>query len=121
MLLLADENFPRLAVEALAGSGHDVVWIRIAAPEMSDQTIFEWAVREGRIILTFDKDFGEIARRADISGPCGIILFRLAVSSARQLTEKIVEAIASRSDWAGNFSVVDANRIRIRPMSELGR
>jgi predicted nuclease of predicted toxin-antitoxin system len=117
--LLADENFPGSAVGALIRSGHDVIWIRTAAPEMPDHEIFRWAVREGRVILTFDKDFGEIARRARVSGPCGIVLFRLPMSSAGQMRDKIIETIGSRSDWPGNFSVVEANRVRIKPMSEL--
>ena len=88
---------------------------------MSDLAVFQWAVRDGRVVLTFDKDFGKIARETDASGPCGVILFRLAITSARQLREKIIETINSRSDWAGNFSVVEANRIRVTPMSEVGR
>ena len=121
MLLLADENFPGSAVTALARAGHDMVWIRTASPEMPDDEIFKWAVREGRVILTFDKDFGEIARRARVSGPCGIVLFRLAITPSSLLCDKIIETISSRSDWAGNFAVVEANRVRIKPMSELGR
>jgi predicted nuclease of predicted toxin-antitoxin system len=121
MLFLADENFPGSAVSELIRAGHDVVWIRTAAPEMPDDQIFAWAVSEGRVILTFDKDFGEIARRARVTGPCGIVLFRLAITSATQVREKIIQTIGSRSDWAGNFSVVEPTRIRMKPMSQLGR
>ena len=61
MLFLADENFPSAAVDALVRAGHDVVWIRMVAPGMSDTEVFRRAARESRIILTFDKDFGENA------------------------------------------------------------
>ena len=44
---------------ALAVAGHDVVWVRTSAPGISDPEVLEWATREGRILLTFDKDFGE--------------------------------------------------------------
>ena len=61
MRFLADENFPGNAVTALQARGHDIVWIRTAAPGSKDEEILAWAVREERVLLTFDKDFGELA------------------------------------------------------------
>jgi predicted nuclease of predicted toxin-antitoxin system len=66
MRLLADENFPRAAVGALRDAGHDVVWVRTAAPGARDFDLLTWAAREGRVLLTFDKDFGEVARSTDL-------------------------------------------------------
>jgi predicted nuclease of predicted toxin-antitoxin system len=75
MRFLADENFPGAAVDALVRAGHDVVWIATIARGMPDNEVFRWAAREGRIILTFDKDFGQIARGASLPDSCGIIYF----------------------------------------------
>ena len=61
MRFLANENFPGAAVTALQAAGHDVIWVRIVAPGMTDPDVLAWAVREERILLTFDKDFGELA------------------------------------------------------------
>ena len=66
MRFLANENFPRAAVAALEAAGHDVVWVRTAAPGASDRQVLAWAEREERILLTFDKDFGELARVAGL-------------------------------------------------------
>jgi predicted nuclease of predicted toxin-antitoxin system len=55
MRVLADENFPGAAVDALVQAGHDVVWIAAAAPGTPDTEVFRWAAHENRIILTFDK------------------------------------------------------------------
>jgi predicted nuclease of predicted toxin-antitoxin system len=77
MRFLADENFPGTAVDALVQAGHDVVCIATAASGMLDIEVFRWAARESRIILTFDKDFGDIARSASLPAVCGVILFRL--------------------------------------------
>ena len=117
MRFLADENFSRLSVDALAGAGHDVAWIRTLAPGMSDNDIFRWAVRDGRVILTFDKDFGEISRGAHLSASCGIILFRLDAMPPSKVATLLVDVISSRSDWANHFSVVEQGRIRMRPLS----
>jgi excisionase family DNA binding protein len=59
---LANENIPGVAVSALAADGHDVVWVRTVAPGAPDVEVLAWAARESRILLTFDKDFGELAQ-----------------------------------------------------------
>jgi uncharacterized protein DUF5615 len=62
MRFLANENFLGTAVAAPIAAGHDVVWVRNAAPGMSDPDVLGWAIRDERTLLTFDKDFGELAR-----------------------------------------------------------
>ena len=66
MRFLAHENFPVDAVTQLKAAGHDIVWVRTAAPGMKDEDVLAWAAREARIVLTFDKDFGELAWRAPL-------------------------------------------------------
>ena len=59
MRFQANENFPANAVEALRHQGHDVTWIRTDAPGISDAEVLTRAQSDDRILLTFDKDFGE--------------------------------------------------------------
>jgi uncharacterized protein (DUF433 family) len=77
MRFSANENLAGMAVEALKAAGHDVVWVRTAAPGMADPGVLAWAAREERILLTFDKDLGGQARVAALPSACGIILFRM--------------------------------------------
>jgi hypothetical protein len=49
MRFLANENFPRLAVEALQAQGHDVLWMRTAAPGERDPSVLARAQAEQRI------------------------------------------------------------------------
>jgi predicted nuclease of predicted toxin-antitoxin system len=116
MRLLANENFPGDAVSALRSAGHDVIWVRSDAPGMKDEDILAWAAREERILLTFDKDFGELAWKASLPRACGIVLFRLPMPSPRSVGQVLAARIAARDDWAGNFSVVEAARIRVRAL-----
>ena len=81
MRFLANENFPADAVTQLKAAGHDIVWVRTAAPGMKDEDVLAWAAREARIVLTFDKDFGELAFRYGLPAECAIILFRIATPS----------------------------------------
>jgi len=61
MKFLANENMAGDAVAALREKGHDVLWVRTASPGSDDTTILAHAVEENRILITFDKDFGELA------------------------------------------------------------
>jgi len=61
MRFLANENVPLDAIVSLREKGHDVIWIRIDVPGSCDEDILSRAVAEERIVITFDKDFGELA------------------------------------------------------------
>jgi predicted nuclease of predicted toxin-antitoxin system len=116
MRCLANENFALDAVEALRVEGHDVAWIRTDAPGTKDPLILQRAVNEQRVLLTFDKDFGDLAFHFGLPATCGIVLFRLRASSSAALAVMVAAAIRSRSDWVGHFSVVDPGRIRMRSL-----
>ncbi len=116
MRLLVDENVPAAAVDALRAAGHDVAWVRIDGPGSTDEAVLAWASREARTVLTFDKDFGRLAFRARLPASAGVILVRLLASSPAALATRLVHALQSRSDWAGQFAVVESDRIRLRPL-----
>jgi predicted nuclease of predicted toxin-antitoxin system len=116
MHLLANENFPGVAVEALRARGHNVVWIRTEAPGSDDRAVLARAVAEGRLLLTFDKDFGELAFRAGLPASSGVVLFRVAPVSPAHIAHLAVAVLESRNDWAGHFSVIEEYRVRMTPL-----
>jgi predicted nuclease of predicted toxin-antitoxin system len=116
MRLLADENVPFKAIQLLRNSGHDILSISESHPQTSDEYILELAEKDARIVLTFDKDFGELAFCFNLPASCGIVLFRIPLLSVDYVTDIIIEVIESRSDWAGHFSVVEPGRIRMRKL-----
>jgi predicted nuclease of predicted toxin-antitoxin system len=116
MRFLANENFPGAAVRAFEEAGHDIVWVRIAAPGISDPDVLAWAAREERILLTFDKDFGELARTAALPATCGVVLLRLPMPRPSDVGRRLVDLVTSRDDWAGHFSVIEPGRVRMRPL-----
>src|SRR6516162_11694053 len=85
MRFLANENFPGDAIRLLELAGHDIVWVRTAAPGISDPDVLAWAARESRILLTFDKDFGELAKVSGLPAACGVILFRMPMPGHSRL------------------------------------
>jgi predicted nuclease of predicted toxin-antitoxin system len=116
MRLLANENFPLDAVEALRENGHDVAWIREDARGISDDKVLLRAQKENRIVVTFDKDFGELAFRSKLPAQSGVILFRITPISPEYIAQVAVQALVSQTNWAGHFSVIEDNRIRMTPL-----
>ena len=64
MRLCANENVPGDCVAALRQRGHDVRWIREVAGGSGDDAVLVRAQAESRVLITFDKDFGELASGA---------------------------------------------------------
>lgn len=116
MRFLANENFPGDAVAALRAAGHDVVWVRTEAPGGTDTDVLATAQRETRVLLTFDKDFGELAWRRRLPAASGIVLLRIPMPSPSSVGEALMAILSSREDWAGHFAVVERARIRMRPL-----
>jgi hypothetical protein len=117
MRFLANENFAGTAVQTLRAAGHDVVWVRTAAPGIADPDVLAWAAREERILLTFDKDFGELARTSALPPVCGVILFRMPMPKPGDAGRRLSDLVTARTDWAGHFSVIEPGRVRMRPLA----
>jgi predicted nuclease of predicted toxin-antitoxin system len=113
MRILANENFPFDAVEALRARGHEVAWIRTDAPGSRDDEVLSRAQAENRIVVTFDKDFGELAFRFGLPASCGVILFRISARSSAHIAQTAVAALDRRDDWIGHFAVIEDQRIRM--------
>jgi predicted nuclease of predicted toxin-antitoxin system len=111
---LADENFPLAAVRELRGLGWDIVTAEDWRPASDDLEVLTKARVEGRILLTFDKDFGELTLEAAPTAPHGVVLFRLPNLSAADLIRRVVDALTARTEGAGGFWVVEAERVRAR-------
>ena len=81
---------------------------------MSDDRVLEWALREGRVLLTFDKDFGDLARTIKPTVGFGVILLRFSMGRLGDVIPQISKLIDSRNDWSGSFAVIGSDRLRLR-------
>ena len=73
---LANENVPSEVVEAARQAGHDLAWIVELSPGADDEAVLAASLAESRVLVTFDKDFGEMAFRQGNDATCGVILLR---------------------------------------------
>ncbi len=81
-----------------------------------DLSILQRAEDERRLVITHDKDFGELAFKRCHPASCGIILFRLLGETPSADRRRLLDVIDGRSDWMGHFSVVPDDRIRMRSL-----
>ena len=119
MRILANENVPAPVVAALRQRAHDVMSVKDEMRGASDREILARAQAEGRIVVTCDRDFGELAFRFGLPAACGVVLLRLSGSSPLTDNTRALAALDSRTDWAGHFAVVTGDRIRMRPLPAL--
>ena len=116
MRLLADENFPKLAVEAARAAGYDVSWIAENSPSISDRDVLAAAIAEGRIVVTLDKDFGELLFAAAAVPPPGVLFLRPGDLPPDQVARRLLALLNQHLPLAGRFTVDDGVRVRSRPL-----
>jgi predicted nuclease of predicted toxin-antitoxin system len=116
MRIIANENVMATVVGELRNRRHDVLWVKESMPQATDVTIFARAQSEQRLVLTHDKDFGELAFRYGLSAECGVLLIRLSGRGREADIDQVLKLIESRDDWPGHFSVATRGRVRMRPL-----
>ena len=116
MRILANENVSSTVIHALRAYGHDVVAVKEWLPGIDDEAVLRRAQAERRVVLTHDKDFGELAYRRRLPATCGIVLLRLSGTDRDADNRRALSVLASRTDWEGHFSVVTDEGTRMRPL-----
>jgi predicted nuclease of predicted toxin-antitoxin system len=100
----------------LRESGHDVVYMAEVAPRSSDTEVMTRADREGRPLLTEDKDFGDLVFRQARPVP-GIILLRIESSRRSLKGPRFLTAIDRLGETLfGRYTVIEEARFRSRPL-----
>jgi len=115
--LLLDTCVWGKAREEVAAAGHDTIWAGDWPEDPGDEEILNRAAAEGRILVTLDKDFGELAV---VHGKrhCGIL--RIVGVSARQQAKLCIHVLAKYGDElaAGALLTADQSRVRVRSAEE---
>jgi predicted nuclease of predicted toxin-antitoxin system len=117
MNFLVDESTGSAVAEYLRRAGHDVLAVAEAMPQADDPDILARAVGEGRLIVTNDKDFGELIFRSG-QAHHGVLLLRLHDESPPNRVRVVKSVLEQYSDrLAGCFTVATEIGVRIRPGS----
>ncbi len=115
MNFLADEGVDFTVVQRLRSDGHEVVYVAEMDPGISDEEVLAAANDRNALLLTADKDFGELVHRLHrISA--GVVLLRLAGLSPASKSELVSSVVHDHGEkLIHTFTVVTPGMIRIRP------
>ena len=118
MKFLVDESVGRSVVRYLRSLGYDVVSVQESCQGTGDSEICTWASREGRVIITNDKDFGKLIFQGRLASK-GVILLRLRDERAPNKVGVLSSLLANYKDrLADHFVVASETRVRIRPLPQ---
>lgn len=114
MRLLADESVDRAIVDRLRQAGHDDMYVAKLAAGFSDDDVLDQANHDHAILLTADKDFGELVfRHKRIHG--GAVLVRLLGVTADLKAEIVAKTFDDHAaELDASFTVISAGTVRIR-------
>ena len=116
MIFVADENIEFYVVSALRKIGYEVEYIAEMAAGATDSNILQNAYLENKVLLTHDKDFGDLVYRKQFKH-CGIILIRMHGIGEMNKVSIISEVIKQHSNiLAQSYIVIQKNVVRIRRM-----
>ncbi len=114
MKLLLDSCVSGKTRVEFEAAGHEVIWAGDQKPDPGDSEILARAFREGRILITLDKDFGELAI---VKGEKHAGIIRLVNFSAKQQASACINILERYADelQSGAIVTVETHRVRIRP------
>jgi predicted nuclease of predicted toxin-antitoxin system len=113
--LLANENFPKASVLILRRLGYDITSIGEDNPSISDSSVMEIAEAEQRIILTFDRDYGELIYKYDYKPSQGVVYLRLNNYTPEEPAKHVHELLTVlQIETERSLTVYDGTNIRQR-------
>jgi len=114
MKILADESVASEIVLRLRRDGHEVGYVAEMSPGIMDEEVLVLASDENTLLLTADKDFGELIFRQGYVKR-GIVLYRLAGLPSQEKAEIVSLAISAHdAELLSSFSVITEKAVRIR-------
>lgn len=117
MRFLANENIPKASVLYLRSANYDVAYGSEDAVGASDSEVLTRAVDQKRIILTFDRDYGELIYRVRMPSPIGIVYFRYSPVTPEEPAQALIRLLnAQKISLEGFFTVYERTQIRQRSL-----
>ena len=116
MRWLVDECDDAALVGLLRQSGHEALYVSEISPRATDIAVMNLAERDHRLLLTEDKDFGDLVFRQARPVP-GIVLIRIVAMQRQRKAERLIVAIERFGQTLfGRYTVIEQARFRMRPL-----
>lgn len=117
MILLADENIRFDLIESVRAAGFEVISILESCPGVTDEEVLNFASQKCAVLLTNDKDFGNMVYRLKIPNH-GIILLRTPELASIEVFKILIEVLENKTvDLHDSFTVITDQAVRIRKLT----
>lgn len=113
-MFLANENFPAPSIALIRAAGFSVKSIREESPGIADEDVLRMAAANALIILTFDKDYGEIIFRHGLPAPPSVIFFRAKGANPEWSAQRLLKILLSGRQFNSSFTIVEEESVRQR-------
>ena len=113
---LVNENFPAPSVTAMRTSGHDVLSIAESHSGIADPAVLALARSEGRWLVTFDRDYGELLFARNYAAPPAVILLRVVSYRPAEPAAWLEQLLLAPEGLLGKFTVYTGGDLRSRPL-----
>ena len=110
---LADENIPLSVIKQLRKEGYYIISVIEDFKRASDKKILELSSKNKWIIITFDKDFGELIYKHECNKPFGIILLRVTPKSPKYILQILEWLLGTSISFEENFVIVKEDKVRV--------
>lgn len=112
MKFLADENIPLEIVNNLKKDGLDIISLSELNPGISDEQVLHIAIKENRILITFDTDFGKLVFK-NKEKTKGVILLRINSYDLSYIESILNKVIKKEINFEESFCVVESDKLRV--------
>ncbi len=113
-MFLANENFPRPSTLLLRSKGFNVKSIQEEYQGISDEEVIKISLELELIILTFDRDYGELIFKYAKENPPSVVYFREKGNAPDFAANYLLNLLELKIKLVNAFTVVEVNNIRQR-------
>jgi predicted nuclease of predicted toxin-antitoxin system len=114
---LANENIPLASINILRQYGLSITAIIEQYRGISDQQVLQLAHKNKEIIITFDRDYGELIYKRNFLRPHGLIYLRFIPQYPEEPAEYLIKLLTLKNCTLENmFTVVERDKVRQRPL-----
>lgn len=114
MRFLANENFPDPSIVMMRAQGLEVASIRVEAQGAKDHEVISRARHEGSVILTLDKDYGELIFKRGVIDPPAVLFLRYRGRDPQAPARLVLGLLATNTELLNRFTVLEEDGVRQR-------
>ena len=115
MKFLANENIPQASLNLIRNAGFDIISVYEGSPGISDPDVINLANAQGRTIITFDSDYGELIFKKGLFVEMGVIYLRFPTSNPSIAGNVVLSILKDQQlELQRALTVVDPEKIRQR-------